>query len=231
MLLLGLLAPAGLPFLLPSACGQPSPKDLTDIDPEKVGFKPVQVKKDPKTGFLVGGKNPTALLKDLAELNGRTIEALEKDMRPGAKVEVGSEKGFIGADERLRDVLAADNRYVVDELGLTHQDLARHLHILAGIGAKFGNQTFVYHGRRLKVTGMNVASAGYQLSPFHDGTKANQEATVHNLDNGKKVGYSLLVPQMIERYGFYEGKGTPYRVDPHTVVEVLDFLKSKKGRP
>jgi hypothetical protein len=32
---------------------------------------------------------------------------------------------------------------------------------------------------------------------------------------------------MIERYGFYEGKGTPYRVEPRQVIEVFDFLKEK----
>jgi hypothetical protein len=75
---------------------------------------------------------------------------------------------------------------------------------------------------------MDRASAGSQLSPFYDDTKANQEATVHNLDNGKKIAYSLLVPLMIERYGFYEGKGTPYRLEPSKTVEVLDFLKKKE---
>lgn len=35
---------------------------------------------------------------------------------------------------------------------------------------------------------------------------------------------------MIEPYGFYEGQGTPYRVEPRAAVEVLDFLK-KKGKP
>jgi len=30
---------------------------------------------------------------------------------------------------------------------------------------------------------------------------------------------------MIDRYGFYEGKGTSYRVDPKQVVELFDFLK------
>ena len=35
-----------------------------------------------------------------------------------------------------------------------------------------------------------------------------------------------LVPLMIERYGFYEGTGTPYRVDPQQILKVLDFLKS-----
>ena len=48
---------------------------------------------------------------------------------------------------------------------------------------------------------------------------------MENLDNGKMLGYALLVPHMIERYGFYEGKGTPYRVDPRIVVEVFDFLQ------
>jgi len=32
---------------------------------------------------------------------------------------------------------------------------------------------------------------------------------------------------MIERYGFYEGKGTSYRVEPKQVVELFDFLKVK----
>jgi hypothetical protein len=35
---------------------------------------------------------------------------------------------------------------------------------------------------------------------------------------------------MVERYGFYEGKGTTYRVDPRKVVEVFDFIKGKKKK-
>jgi hypothetical protein len=33
---------------------------------------------------------------------------------------------------------------------------------------------------------------------------------------------------MVERYGFYEGKGTRFRVDPRAIVEVLDFLAPAK---
>jgi hypothetical protein len=136
----------------------------------------------------------------------------------------------LGREEKLLDVLAADNQYVVDELALTHQELARHLRILAAIGDWQDKQgkpevEFLYHGRRVKVE--RLYSRGYQFSPFRDGTKASSEATIHNLSNGKRLGYSLLVPDMIERYGFYEGKGTPYRVEPRSIVEVLDFLKGK----
>ncbi len=83
-----------------------------------------------------------------------------------------------------------------------------------------------YHGRRFRLRVQ--CFFGYQDSPFKDGTRANCDATVENLDNGKKLGYSLLVPHMVERYGFYEGKGTPYRVDPGKVLEVLDFIKPQK---
>lgn len=156
----GLLVTAGLLTSGLPAHSQKPAKDFTDIDLEKIGVKLVQAEKESKTGFVVGGKNPTALIKGLMEINGRTIAALETDMRPGAESDVGSEKGFLGPDERLLVVLAEDNRYVVDELGLTHQELARHLHVLAGIGSTFSNKEFLYHGRRFKVTGMNKASGG-----------------------------------------------------------------------
>ena len=194
--------------------------------------KPVEPAKDPRTGFVVGGKNDTTLVRALPAIAGRTIAELERDMRPGAGSEVGSEAGFLGRDERLLDVLAADNRYVLEELGRTHQELAKHLHAMGTIGlwqARHGKAgaEFVYHGRRFKVT--VETTKGYQYSPFKDGTKTSSDATVANLGTGKKLEYSLLVPYMIERYGFYEGKGTPYRVDPRRVVEVFDFLTPMAG--
>jgi hypothetical protein len=201
--------------------------DYTHIDPAGINVRPVTAKKDPKTGFIVGGKNDTALIEKLTEINGRTLAALEKDMRPGAL----SRGGFIGKDEKLLSVLAMDNRYVVEERKLTHQEVGRHLRILGGIGLKLKaadkkSEPFLYHGRCFQVSMM--VSRGSQPSPFEDDTKSGANATLYNLDNGKKLQYALLVPEMIERYGFYEGKGTPYRLDPRKILEVLDFLSAKK---
>jgi hypothetical protein len=180
--------------------------------------------------FVVGGKNSTASIRKLKKLNGRTIAELEADMRPDPEHSAGhrSEKGFLGPTEGLLDVLAADNAYVVDELGLTHQELAKHLHAIKALGG-FEPKEVVYHGRRFKVE--LDTFKGFQLSPFLDDTKTNEDAHVENLDNGKKINYSCLVPFMIERYGFYEGKGTPYRVEPRDVIEVFDFLKEKIKKP
>jgi hypothetical protein len=213
-----------------SSLAQEVPKDLTDLSLNNLGVEFVTARKDLKTGFIVAGKNPTSMIRSIAEINGRTITELEADMRPGAKTtgDVGSEKGFLGPDEKLLDVLAADNAYVVDQIGLTHQDIARHLHILGAIGLWQSKQhtpgaEFLYHGMRFKV----VLSyfRGYQHSPFRDGTKTNCDAVAYNLSNGKKMSYSLLVPEMIERYGFYEGKGTPYRIEPSEAIELLAFMK------
>ncbi len=202
------------------------PKDYTGVSLESLDIQLVPAEKDGKTGFILAGQNPTPLLKTLTELNGRTIAELEKDMRPGAKSAVGSNKGFLGADEKLLDILVSDNKYVVDELKLTHQELAKHLHILGALAIKEKDKEIVYQGRRFKVT--STMSRGIQLSPFMDDTKTNVNAMIHNLENDKKLMFSRLVPHMIERYGFYEGKGTPYRVEPRNIIAVLDFLVKKK---
>jgi hypothetical protein len=206
--------------VLPGADQTPA-NDFKDVDVSDLEVVPVSAEKDPKTGFIVGGRNATSLVRSLTELNGRPIAELEKDMRPGAS----SAKGFLGARERLLDILAEDNRYVVDALGQTHQELALHLRVAAAIGEKKNLQNFVYHGRRYRIT--LEYTLGYQDSPFNDGTRTSGDATLENLSNGKKLHYSLLVPDMIERYGFYEGHGTPYRIDPKKIVDVFDFLKKK----
>src|SRR5271157_283106 len=139
-------------------------KDFTDIKLEEYGIKPVTPKKDPKTGFLVGGKNATDLIKSLSEINGLLIRTLEAEMRPGA----ASTKGFLGKKEKLLDVMAADNRYVVDDKGLTHQELARHLHAMGAVWQwqiknDPAGKPFLYHGRKYQVKGH--ASRGFQMSP------------------------------------------------------------------
>jgi hypothetical protein len=221
----GLVLAARLAAQPPAGSG---PLDVTPfIELAELHPRPVKLQKDEKTGFLVGGKNATELIAKVTEFNGLAIEQLEKDMRP-KKV---SASGFVGPDEKLLDILVADNRYVVDELGLTHQELARHLHAMGTIGTwqqqhKQEGAEFIYRGKRFKVRVLHTL--GSQPSPFRDGTASGSNAIVTNVENGKKLRYGLLVPYMVERYGFYEGKGTPYRLEPSAVVELFDFLPVKK---
>jgi hypothetical protein len=203
------------------------PKDFTKATLKSLGIETVKPAKDKKTGFVVGGTNATELIVGLKEINKLSIEALEKSMRPGEL----SVAGFLGKDERLLDIMAEDNRYVVEKRGLTHQELARHLHLIGAVAVKYSarqSQDITYRGRKFRVSAIRFK--GFQESPFEDGTKASCDATVTNLANGKTIRYSLLVPYTIERYGFYEGKGTRYRVDPAQVIEVFDFLVPAKAK-
>jgi hypothetical protein len=208
-----------------SAVSQDGPKDFTNVDPKTLGFVPFAPKRDDATGFVVGGKNATELIAKLPFLAGRTIKALEKDMRPGAL----STKGFLGKDESLLEILANDNKFVVDTKGLTHQQLARPLHIVGAIADKHSKDEpyeFLYHGRKYKVSAIRFR--GFVESPFEDGTKTNVAVNITNAKNGKTISTSLIVPHLIERYGFYEGKGTPYRLEPTDILDVFDFLTSEK---
>src|SRR5438128_384018 len=110
------------------------PKDYTKTTLKSLDIEPVKPTKDKKTGFVVGGKNATDLILGLKELAGLPIDKLEKSMRPGAL----SDKGFLGKEERLLDIMAEDNRFVVEKRGLTHQELALHLHIVGGVAVKHG---------------------------------------------------------------------------------------------
>jgi hypothetical protein len=203
----------------------PARKDFTQVDPKTLGVEFVAPMKDSATGFVVGGVNDSLVIAKAGSFNGRTIEDLERDMRPGGL----STLGFLGKDERLIDILALDNRDVVETRKLTHQDLARPLHVVGAIALAHGLKEpveFVYRGTRFKGTAQTFR--GVVHSPFEDGTKTNAAVKIWNQDNGKTLSYSLLVPHLIERYGFYEGKGTPYRVEPGAILEAFEFLGARK---
>lgn len=146
-------------------------------------------------------------------------------MRPGNKDERGSVSGFLGEDEKLLDVLVADNEFVRQQ-GLTHRQLAiplLHISQRAVGMMKTGRPPFEFEHGGINWRVNFTYSRGYQYSPFGDGTRTQCDFTITNLENEKSLEFSGLVPLMIERYGFYEGKGTPYRVEPAEIIELLNL--------
>ncbi len=196
-------------------------QDYSNIKPEELGVKPVAPRNDPKTGFVIGASNKTNLITKLKAINGIPIEELEKSMRPNEL----SRAGFLGKGESLLEIMAEDNEWVTKS-ALTHQELARHLRVLAAIGRR-EKGVFTYNGVQFKVR-VNVFD-GFHDSPFKDGTKASVDVILLNLDTNDGLKFSELLPHMVERYGFYEGRGTSNRVDPKDIVRVLTFLRPPKG--
>ena len=158
-----------------------------------LGLTFVQPQRDKETDFMVAGSNDTKSILSLKSINGVEIDALEKQMRPGAPGEAGSYAGFLGQTERLLQVMADDNRLVVERLELTHQDLARPLLLLGYFAQKQRGEKEVKLGDlTFKVRARNYN--GTQDSPFKDGTDTYTDVTVINTHTGYGLSYSLLVP-------------------------------------
>jgi len=185
-------------------------------------YTPVDSSKDPG-GLMIAGDNDSETIRNCEAINGLSISELEELMRPGQQDERSSQLGFLGKDERLVEILVSDNEFVKSK-GLTHRELAIPVlqicqHAIAKRGSTAQAVEIEHGGVRWRV--QLVESKGFQYSPFDDKTKTNIDYAITNLDNKKMLKFSGLVPIMIERYGFYEGHGTPYRVEPADLIDLL----------
>lgn len=200
---------------------------LREVRQDELNIKPLVIAEEP-SGFRVGGANPTELIRTLESINNKDVFLLEYHMSPMRD----SYSGFLGKGEKLLKVMAEDNDFVLSQ-GLTHQDLAEPLKYIVSffheLPFAFSPECdFEYQGQKYRV---HVASyRGFQESPFRDGTKGSLDVRVIHLDTGKTISFPSLVAHMIERYGFYEGKKTNYRVEPKDILEVFPHLKEKGKR-
>ena len=185
-------------------------------------YEPVPISRD-AGGLVIAGTNFSSQIRRCETINGISIAELERRMRPGNIDENGSIAGFLGKDEELLDVLVADNDFVRRN-GFTHRQLAIPLLQISDRAIEMmktgrGPFEFKHAGTDWRVE--STFTRGFQLSPFDDGTKTRTDFTVTNLQNDVTIKYSRLVLLMIERYGFYEGNETSYRVDPGDIIKVL----------
>ena len=201
-----------------------------DLDDSEF-YTPLVPKRD-AGGLMLAGSNLSADILKCETINGLEIQDIELLMRPNHLDERSSTEGFLTADQKLIDVLVADNDYVTS-CGLSHRGLAIPLLQISNRAISVRNETrnykdpvdFKHAGTMWRVK--LIEYKGFQLSPFNDDTKTNFDFEITTLDNGQSLKYSGLVPLMIERYGFYEGPGTAYRVEPSQIIETLGYKPEK----
>lgn len=141
---------------------------------------------------------------------------IQANMRPG----VMSLHGFLGTDPRdLADILAEDDG-LVRRKGYTHRDIAERMMELREIGLA-GLEDFITVDPYFEVRVESVR--GKLPCPFGDpGIFPKTNITVRNLKTGKEVVYTDLHIHMVQAHGFYEGKGSPFRIDPVELAEILE---------
>lgn len=66
--------------------------------------------------------------------------------------------------------------------------------------------------------------------PFGDpGIFQKTNTTVKNLTLNKEITYTDLNIHMILAHGFFQGKGSPFRIEPGELVELLEIKKTSEA--
>jgi hypothetical protein len=164
---------------------------------------------------------------------------VKEQHKDGSSVNRISQEGFLGENEKLLDIMADDNSFVVDEKGLSHQQIALPLLEARRAVENYRSLTrkipwpkkrenfvvqFKYNGSNYII--QEYGWLGYQQSPFgNDGLMGSIDFTITNVETGEKLVFSELAIDLIYHYGFYEGKQTPYRVEPARLIHFFNIKK------
>jgi hypothetical protein len=160
--------------------------------------------------------------------NGLPTEGeVEARMRPGAF----SRSGFLGPEERLADVLAADARTLAT-LRLDHAQIADKLDILLRAAEASPARTASVGMLECRVQ----VHQGFQICPWSgdlrrarctvgQGTRhASIDWRITNLQTGEAMQGPGLIAHLIGDHHFFEGTMSPNRVDPAQLATLLGLL-------
>jgi hypothetical protein len=145
------------------------------------------------------------------------MKKIQEAMRPG----VITRDGFLGRDRRnLVDILE-DDEAVVKRMNLTHRRIADRMLELRDAGMR-GLGDFISVEPHYEVRVDSVR--GKLPCPFGDpGILPKTNITVRNLEKNSEIIYTDLHIHLIGSHGFYEGKGSPFRLEPAALVDMLDI--------
>jgi hypothetical protein len=145
------------------------------------------------------------------------LKKAQGNMRPGVIIV----PGFLGSDRRdLAQILEEDDM-AVRRLGLTHGGIAAKMRALRDAGiAGLGEFVDVAPHFRVRVDDVR----GRLRCPFEDpGLVSKTNTTVENLCLGRQITYTDLGIHLIEVHGFYQGRGSAFRVEPGDLADILEF--------
>ena len=127
-------------------------------------------------------------------------------------------RGFLGNDERKLVEILNDDQAEVNSLGLTHKVIADRLRELSSKAKEGWGEPVCVDGKFLVVA---EDARGKIASPWADGIFPKTHVELINTETNEKLRWSDLSIHLIEKHGFYQGKGSYYRLDPSKLKRVL----------
>ena len=156
------------------------------------------------------------------------IDRLQARMRPGAL----SVRGFLGPNESLNAVLAADDQ-AMQQAGVTFESLAMAIEALiaAAGGSRTGEATVggTHHVRIQRYLGVQICP--WSPDPQHTqctGRGAHFSSIdwrVEHLQSGEAMEGPGLIVHLMHDHHFCEGLESPYRVDPVALAGLLGLFR------
>ena len=137
-----------------------------------------------------------------------------------------SRDGFLGSDGRpVAEILDADNA-AVTELGVTHEDIARRLEqILRTATDALGRPVSVGPGQ----TAVYREAMGRIPCPWGGcGVVPKGEVELTDERDRHVLRFTPLSVHLIRAHGFYQGRGSRYRLSPRDLVQRLDMRGGDK---
>ncbi len=130
--------------------------------------------------------------------------------------------GFMGTDKRsVWEIIDADAAEL-ERLGRTQEEIARQMQILTDLG-KPGLGDWVDIGKDLKVSVDDHRGAIPCPWP-HSFRCVKRITTCMHKDTGRTVQWSDLNIHLIKDHGFFEGRGSPFRLEPKELIAII-FLE------
>lgn len=145
------------------------------------------------------------------------LQKAQENMAPG----VITLDGFLGSDKRnLGDILVEDEA-TVRRLGMTHEHIAHAMQAMRDAGMRgLGELIAVAPHFEVRVDSVR----GKLPCPFqHPGIFPKTNITVKNKEKNSEITYTDLHIHLVNEHGFYEGKGSTFRLDPQSLVEILEI--------
>lgn len=147
------------------------------------------------------------------------LSPTDKNIQDKMKAGILTADGFLGTDKRnFRDIIAEDMK-VVNTFERSLEDIATRMQYLM-------EKSFLSYDSSIIIDGKYEVEynsyRGVLLSPFPKaGRFGKATIKVTNLKNNISVVWTPLLVHFIRDYGFFEGKGSKFRIEPETLLKAI----------
>ena len=133
-----------------------------------------------------------------------------------------SQDGFMGSDVRGLNEVIDEDRSALERMGLTTEQMADALEdVLRLAMPNFGRQVELNHLRATYEEAM-----GRIPCPWGGhGLYAKGQVELVDTRTGRRVWFTPLSIHLIRAHGFFEGRGSRYRLEPAQLAQMLGLVE------